>query len=104
MKSIREWMEENGMVDDRIKTIDLARILGGNSVKIDRRLYTKLGPKLTQVLNDQEFAGESNAELLRQVIAIAAEKIGDISGTQVSAQKLSGGLNQIEDPIAQEVK
>lgn len=109
MKSIRQWMEENGMVDDQIKNIDLTRILGGSSVKIDRKLAVRMGPKLDQVLNDEDFASESKPELLRQVIAIAAEKIGGISGSQVGVRKLAGGLNQQTDlgsdePIAQEVK
>jgi hypothetical protein len=104
MKSIREWMTEKGMISEEVRGVDLARLLGGTSFQINRKLAVKLNPKLDQVLKSEEFEGESPEEMLRQIIAIAAEKLGGVEGTTVSANKLAGGLNQAEDPIAQEVR
>lgn len=103
MKSIREWMKEKGIVSEDIRGVDLARVLGGTSFNINRKLAIRLNPKLDQVLKSEEFEGESPEEMLRQIIAIAAEKLGGIEGTTVSASKLAGGLRQ-DDPIAQEVR
>lgn len=100
-------MEENGMANDEIRNIDLTRILGGTTVHINRKFAVKLGPRLDQVLKSEEFAGESPSELLRQIIAIAAEKIGGVSGSTVSTNKLAGEINKMgggEEPIAQEVR
>lgn len=103
MKSIREWMVEKGMVNEDIRSIDMSRILGGTSFKINRKLAIKLKPRLNQVLSGEEFEGESPEELLRQIIAIAAEELGGIEGTTVSANKLAGGLYK-DDPVAQEAR
>lgn len=104
MKSIREWMMEKGMIGEEVRGVDLARLLGGTSFQINRKLAVKLNPKLDQVLKSEEFEGESPEDMLRQIIAIAAEKLGGVEGTTVSASKLAGGINQSEDPIAQEVR
>lgn len=106
MKSIRQWMAEKGMINEEIRGVDLARVLGASSFKIDRRLAVKLNQKLNQVLKSEELQedGYSPEEMLRQIIAIAAERLGGVEGTTVSTSKLAGGLNQSEDPIAQEVR
>lgn len=104
MKSIREWMIEKGMMNEEIRGTDLARVLGGTSFQINRKLAIKLNPRLDQVLKAEEFEGESPEEMLRQIIAIAAEKLGGVEGTTVSTSKLAGGLNKMDDPIAQEVR
>lgn len=104
MKSIREWMIEKGMINEEVRGTDLARVLGGTSFQINRKLAIKLNPKLDQVLRSEELEGESPEELLRQIIAIAAEKLGGVEGTTVSTSKLAGGLNNMDDPIAQEAR
>lgn len=103
MKSIRTWMEENGIGADDIKNIDLTRILGTTNITINRKLAMRLGPKLDQVLKGEEFASENPSELLRQIIAIAAEKVAGVSGMTVSTSKLAKGLGRMDDPIAREV-
>lgn len=102
MKSIRTWMEENGMGGDDIKNLDLVRILGGSNITINRKLAMRIGPKIDQVIKDKEFENESPSELLRQIIAIAAEKITGVTGTTVSTSKLVKGLGS-DDPITREV-
>lgn len=101
MKSIREWMVEHGMADD-IDNIDLIRILGSSSVKVNRMLETRLGPKLKQVLESEEFADEDPSELLRQIIVVAAKKISGVSGSTLSVPKVTPGLSTSDDPIAKE--
>lgn len=96
-------MTEKGMISEEIRGVDLARVLGGTSFSINRKLAIKLNPRLDQIIKMEEFEGESREEMLRQIIAIAAEKLGGIEGTTVSASKLAGGL-QPDDPVAQEVR
>lgn len=92
MKSIREWMVEHGIGEDNIENIDLIRLLGSSSVKINRKLAMKLHPKLQQVLSDPEFAEEDPSELLRQVIAVAAKEVSGSSGTTLSVPRVTHGL------------
>jgi hypothetical protein len=101
MKSIKEWMIEHGMGHDDIENMDLVRILGSSSVKVNRALEVKLEPKLKQVLSSEEFADEDPSELLRQIIVIAAKKISGVTGSTFSVPKATPGLSAGES-IAKE--
>lgn len=91
------------MGEDDIDNIDLVRILGSSSIRVNRNLEIRLKPKLQQIFKDKDFADEDPSELLRQVIAIAAKEITGVSGTTLNTQKLAKGLGGEDDPIAREM-
>lgn len=91
------------MGEDDIDNIDLVRILGSSSIRVNRNLEIRLKPKLQQIFKDKDFAEEDPSELLRQVIAIAAKEITGAHGTTLSTQKLAKGLGAEDDPIAREM-
>lgn len=92
------------MGEDDIDNIDLVRILGSSSIRVNRNLEIRLKPKLQQIFKDKDFADEDPSELLRQVIAVAAKEITGVSGTTLNTQKLAKGLGGEDDPIAREMK
>jgi hypothetical protein len=95
-----ELMLEMG--EDEIDNIDLLRILGSSSIRVNRNLEIRLKPKLQQIFKDKDFSEEDPSELLRQVIVVAAKEITGASGTTLSTQKLAKGLSN-DDPIAREM-
>lgn len=98
----KELMLEMGG-EDEIDNIDLVRILGSSSIRVNRNLEIKLKPKLQQIFKDKDFAEEDPSELLRQVIAVAAKEITGAQGTTLSTQKLARGLGREDDPVAREM-
>lgn len=103
MKSIREWMLEHGVGSDDIEKIDLMRLLGSSTLKVNRLLENKIGPKLVQILESDDFSNEDPSELLRQIIVVAAKKISGVSGTTLSLSKITPELSSDnDDPIAKE--
>lgn len=105
MKSIREWMLEHGVGNDDIEKIDLMRLLGSSTLKVNRILENKLGPRLMQILESDDFSSEDPSELLRQVIIVAAKKISGVSGTTLSLSKVTPELSSNDDdPIAKEAQ
>jgi hypothetical protein len=104
-------MIEHGMGEDEIDNVDLVRILGSSSIKINRELKTKLHPKIQQILKDPELSeiAESNpSELLRQIIAVAANEITGRSqsstfSTSAAARSLGSRANDPTEPVMREM-
>lgn len=92
MKSIREWLIEQG---DDVSAVSVRDMMGGNMIKVDPRLKMILKPKLEAIIKDSE--GENPAQLLRSIIAVAASLVGDLSGMQFSTSKLIDLLNSGEE-------
>lgn len=107
MKSIREWMKEKGIVseaEDSLNPNYFAKIMGGQTFKVDTDLRAKFRSKVNDILNDEEFKGKSKLENLREFMAVISALISDMEGTTGSVRKLAGAMNDPSDQIAQEVK
>lgn len=113
----REWakfvdallVEMDNDNSDAIDNVDLVRILGSSNIRVNKELKTRLHPKLQQILRDPDFADIAQndpSELLRQIIAVAANEIVGRSqagtmGTSNVANKLNRDDNH--DQIAREM-
>lgn len=102
MKSIKQWLIENR---DEIQSVDLNRVFGGSSIQIDPRLYSKIRSKVDALLSsidsDPELKNESKTEIYRQLVAIVAKELLDVSSKTVTASGLAKGFGS-DEPIARE--
>lgn len=107
MKTIREWLMENS---DEVRKVDLQRILGGTTVHVDPKIYSRLKSKFETVLSSmqEEFAreGMSKSDVFRQLVAFIADQISESPDSRtVSAGKVAMGLSGsygADEPLARE--
>lgn len=111
MRSIRDWRDERyqkatGLDPKALRTLTeeaemeappemgggmdqaaLRKVMGGGSTKIDMGLKTDLRPRLMQIIKDNP--DQPPVDTLRQIIAIAGQLLGDMSGGVMTTSKLS---------------
>lgn len=114
MKSIRDWRDERyqeatginpkalRIITEEAPVTDLGngrfqsggmdqaalrRVMGGNTTKIDMGLRSDLRPRLMQIIKDNP--DQPPVETLRQIMAIAGQLLGDMSGGMMTTSKLS---------------
>jgi hypothetical protein len=92
MKSIKEWMEENGL---GTKSQHRA-LFGGSMVKIDTEIRTLLKNKIEQIIKDaeKEDPNFSKTKILRDIMAVVEAMLSDNKGTTLSADKSYDKLTQ----------
>ena len=103
MKSIKEWMKENGLANEDLDRSNFARFMGSTSMDVDTKIKTKIRSKIEEVMEMDEFAEMPKDELLKKIITAVSAIIADMGGTKASISGLTNRLNADEsDPIAQE--
>ena len=94
MKSINEWRTDLISEDLDIDPMAARKFMGDTTVKVDPRLKSSLRSKIEQLKNEPEFAGASNEEFFRAVVAAAWSIIGDVKG---NAFGVGAGLKRFGD-------
>lgn len=99
MKSIRDWRDEKYLkstgidpnalrvISEDISDVAMRQVMGGNLTKIDTNLRMQLRPKLIQIIKDHP--DDRPVDILRQIIAISGQLLGDMTGSTLSTTKLS---------------
>lgn len=96
MKSIREWMVENGIVGEDFDKNATARYFGASSVDVDQNLRRELKPKVERIMDMEEFRSLSKDELLTKLKAVVSQIVAEVGGTTATSRGLAARLGDGE--------
>jgi ribosomal protein S13 len=96
MKSIREWMFENGMVSEDFDKNATARYFGSSSVDVDQNLRRELKPKVERIMDMEEFRSLSKEDLLTKLKVVVSQIVAEVGSTTATSRGLAARIGDGE--------
>lgn len=96
MKSIREWMLENGVVSEDFDKNSTARYFGSSSVDVDQNLRRELKPKVERIMDMEEFKSLPKDELLNKLKVVVSQIVAEVGSTTATSRGLAARIGAEE--------
>lgn len=96
MKSIREWMKENGSLSEDFDKNDFARYMGSTSFEVNRDLELELRPKVRRIMDMEKFRSMPAEDLLDRMKAVISQTVAGMSGSFLGTRTAAKNLGSDE--------
>lgn len=99
MKSIKQWMFENGMVNEDFDKTALSRYFGSSTLEVDQNLRRELKPKITRIMDMDDFKAMPKEDLLNKIKVVISQVVAGVGGTRFSSGSMAGRLSDDENKV-----
>lgn len=104
MKSIREWRIERGLMGEDFERTPFANYMGSSTMEVNRDLEIELKPKLTRIMDMDNFKSIPREELFEKIKVIIAETVTEMRSGKMNPARIGSELRGEDDPSSDATK